>query len=139
MALYQRRQIAHDSIVFGIDIEVRLGEFSEEFLEQRDRIALTGPDGAHFRPRQIGDRSGSVRDPVQGFVMEGNDPAVAGQMHIGFEIAVAHFSSRSECCERVLRSNLIAAAVSERLGLGTGKETRHTWDVSCHDCRLRGR
>ena len=62
---------------------------------------------------QLGEHAGAIGDPVQFVVVERDQHAVGGQVHIGLEIAEAHLGRGAERCDGVLRRGLGAAAVGD--------------------------
>ena len=66
------------------------GNSSNRSREQRDRLGAPDPGLAHGVVGQRGDGPSAVGHPVEHGVVERDDLAVAGRVHVGLEVAVAH-------------------------------------------------
>ena len=101
----------------GLDVDVPagLGELLQQVLEERQRLRARHPGLAHLAPT-AGPRSGprGVGHPVQGRVVEGDQPAVGRGVHVGLEVAVAERCRPAEGGGGVLDPVRRAAAVGER-------------------------
>ena len=71
-------------------------------------------------PRQLGDRPAAVGDPVQPRVVEDDQLAVGGGLHVGLEVAVALVDGPAERRHGVLQAGQIAD-VPAAMGEGPGR------------------
>ena len=72
------------------------------------------PRRAHDLPRQLGDVALVVGDPIEDVVVEREQHAVGGHVHVGLDVAVAEADRALERRHRVLGPLARAAAVGER-------------------------
>lgn len=100
-------------IVLRFDVEVRLGEGDEQFLEPEHRFRAAHPGHGYLGPGQLGDQAVTIGHPVQPIIVEGDQDPVCGCVDVGLEISVAERDGRGECRKRVLRVEIRAAAMGE--------------------------
>jgi len=104
-ALQHIDERGYGAIVFRVDVHPDVGERAEELLEQRDGFTSVHLCVLHHRPGKGIDAATSVGDAIQHVVMEREQDAVSGHMHVGLDVAVAEphgMLERGASCSRAL-------------------------------------
>ena len=96
-------QRADGAGVLDVDVDPDVGPGAQDVLEQRDRLPAADPGGPDGRPGQLDDPAGPVGDPVEGRVVEGEQDAVGGGVHVGLQVAEAEVDRPGERGQRVLQ------------------------------------
>ncbi len=115
--------------VLDVDVDARAGPGAEDVGQERDGLGAADAGPGHLGVGEPGDLPGPVGHPAQGPVVEGDQDAVGGGVHVGLQIPVAEVDRPLEGRQGVLRKALGAAPVGERDGTRMIKEfvgTRHT-------------
>ena len=110
----------------GVDVEPGLGKGHEEFAERRDGVDAVDPCLGDGGVRQLGDRALPVGDPVQHPIVEGQQHAVGGGVHVGLQISVAEADGLGERVQGVLAVQVGRIGGTATVGEGdeTGIEVR---------------
>src|SRR5690606_38196218 len=112
-ALQQLEQRQQGGLRLHIDVPAHLGEGLQQLLEERHRLGARHPRLCHVPPGQVGDAARAVGHPVQRLVVEGDQPPVAGGVHIGLDVPVARRHGPAELPHGVLQAVRRPAAVGE--------------------------
>ena len=103
-------------VVLRVDVEERIRERAEKFLEQHDWFRARDSRRLHLLPRQFRDDAALVGDPIEYVVVECQHDPVGRRMCIGFEVAKAERARVYERRPRVLGTVAGTAAMSEGYG-----------------------
>ena len=113
----QRHERRHAGVRLGVDVDPRAGPAHQQLLQPRNLNPATAERDAapavrrEGMPRvggldpgdvELGDRAVTVGDAVEPGVVEGDEHAVAGDVRIGLEVAIAERDRALERGERVL-------------------------------------
>ena len=117
-----------------VDVDAHVGPRAQQVLEPRDAVvAVTDARLAHVRPAQLADDTAAIGDAVEGVVVERDEHAVDGGVHVGLDVAVAEVDRVLERAHGVLGKIARSALMGERNGAGMVEErpTRGHGRQSC--------
>ena len=110
-----------------VDVEARPRELVEELGQRRHLLAAADQRLAHLVEREIRDRALEVGDPVEHGVVEGQQHAVLGHVHVGLEVVVAE---RDRVLER--RQGVLEPLDLRVVGATPVGESEHAARVAGH-------
>jgi hypothetical protein len=85
-----------------VDVEPAVGELLEQLGHRGDGVQVPDPGRRHLVGGELGEQTGTVGDPVERRIVEGEEHAVAGRVHVGLEVAVTQRDGVPEGVQGVL-------------------------------------
>jgi hypothetical protein len=117
-AVDQRGQGRRGPRRLEVDVEAGVGQLLEQVGHPRHGVGSGHPHLGELVGAQVRQPAGAVGEPVQPGVVEGQQRAVGGHVHVGLEVAVAQVEGVPEGVQRVLRAQQVgvqgATAVRHR-------------------------
>ena len=110
----RRDERVDGGIRLAVDVHPCLGELPDQLLEERDRLGTVEPGGVDLAPAQLADPPGHSAGAGQVVVVERDEHAVLGDLHIGLDVPVAEVDGVLERRHRVLGCITGASTVGER-------------------------
>ena len=108
----------HGGVGLEVDVEPGRRERREQLGQRRHRLTATDQDAADLGVRHLGQPALRPRDPVERVVVEGQQDAVTGGVHVGLQVAVAEPDRVLEGGEGVLEAGDVRVGGSAAMGSG---------------------
>ena len=117
------------AVVLRVDVDAHVGPGAEQVLEQRDRLAAVDL-APRARPTTAARRSTpvAVGDPVEHVVVEREQHAVGGHVHVGLDVAVAERTACSNAGIVFSGTSLAPPRWANGIGPGQSRNVKsRTW------------